>query len=115
MLDATFRHLALPGREVVLMPSPVTHITGYAGALEKPFQFDARVVLMDRWDARTAVDLIERYGVTSTVAATPFLAELCAAARETERTLPSLRSFACGGAAVPADLVHAANAALAHP
>ena len=115
VLDATFRHLALPGREVVLMPSPVTHITGYAGALEKPFQFDARVVLMDRWDARTAVDLIERYGVTSTVAATPFLAELCAAARETERTLPSLRSFACGGAAVPADLVHAANAALAHP
>lgn len=115
VLDVTFRHLALPGRDVVLMPSPVTHITGYAGALEKPFQLDARAVLMEHWDAKAAAELIERHEVTSTVAATPFLMELCAAARESGRTLPSLRSFACGGAAVPADLVHAANAALDHP
>nr|WP_245405818.1 AMP-binding protein [Sphingobium sp. Sx8-8] len=115
VLEVTVRHLALPGRDVVLMPSPVTHITGYAGALEKPFQFDARAVLMEYWDAEAAVELIERHAVTSTVAATPFLTELCAAARKAERTLPSLRSFACGGAAVPAELIHAANAALAHP
>jgi acyl-CoA synthetase (AMP-forming)/AMP-acid ligase II len=115
VLDVTFRHLALPGRDIVLMPSPVTHITGYAGALEKPFQLDARAVLMEQWDANAAVELIERHQVTSTVAATPFLTELCRAARETGRSLPSLRSFACGGAAVPAELVHAANTALANP
>ena len=115
VLDVTFRHLALPGRDVVLMPSPVTHITGYAGALEKPFQLDARAVLMDHWDAGTAVELIDLYQVTSTVAATPFLAELCAAARDRRRALPSLRSFACGGAAVPPDLIRAANGALARP
>lgn len=115
VLDFTSRHLALAGREVVLMPSPVTHITGYAGALEKPFQLDTRVVLMEQWDARVAAELIERYRVTSTVAATPFLMELCQVARETGGGLPSLRSFACGGAAVPADLVRAANAALANP
>ena len=115
VLDVTFRHLALPGRDVVLMPSPVTHITGYAGALEKPFQLDARAVLMDHWDAGTAVELIDLYQVTSTVAATPFLAELCAAARDRRRALPSLRSFASGGAAVPPDLIRAANGALARP
>ena len=115
VLDFTSRYLALPRRDVVLMPSPVTHITGYAGALEKPFQLDTRAVLMEQWDARTAVDLIDRYHVTSTVAATPFLMELCQVARDTGRTLPSLRSFACGGAAVPAELVRTANGALANP
>lgn len=115
VLDVTFRHLALPGRDVVLMPSPVTHITGYAGALEKPFQLDARAVLMEHWDAEAAAELIDRHQVTSTVAATPFLVELCATAKRMGRTLPSLRSFACGGAAVPAELVHTANAALARP
>lgn len=115
VLDVTFRHLALAGQDVVLMPSPVTHITGYAGALEKPFQLDTRTVLMEQWDAAVAIDLIDRYQVTSTVAATPFLMELCQAAQAAGRTLPSLRSFACGGASVPDELVRAANAALANP
>ena len=38
------------------MPSPVTHATGYANALELPFLCGTRTVLMDRWDARRAVD-----------------------------------------------------------
>jgi acyl-CoA synthetase (AMP-forming)/AMP-acid ligase II len=101
--------------DVTLMPSPVTHISGYSGALERPFVIGARVVLMERWDAAHAVDLIDRHGVTSTVAATPFLKELCDQARLAGRTLPTFRRFACGGAAVPADLVLAANRALAHP
>lgn len=115
VLDVTARYLALGQQDVVLMPSPVTHITGFAGALEKPFQLDARVVLMDQWEAGAAIDLIERYGVTSTVAATPFLMELCQAAQAAGRRLPALRSFACGGASVPGELIRAANAALAHP
>ena len=101
--------------DITLMPSPVTHISGYSGALEKPFVTGARVVLMERWDAAEAVALIDRHGVTSTVAATPFLKELCDQARLAERSLPTFRRFACGGAAVPADLVLAANAALAQP
>ncbi|MEP6868363.1 MAG: AMP-binding protein, partial [Novosphingobium sp.] len=115
VLDFTYRHIGIPGRDVVLMPSPVTHITGYAGALEKPFQLDVRVVLMDQWNAAKAVELIDRYGVTSTVAATPFLTELCEAAQSAGARLPSLRSFACGGASVPPELIRGANAALAHP
>lgn len=115
VLDATFRYRAPAGRDVILMPSPVTHITGYAGALEMPFQLDTRAVLMEQWDAAKAVELIERYGATFTTAATPFLVELCEAARAAGRTLPSLGGFACGGAAVPAELVRFANSALANP
>jgi len=114
VIDVTAEYLAL-GRDTVLMPSPVTHITGYAGALEKPFQVDARAVLMEQWDAQKAVELIERFGITSTVAATPFLVELCAAAQQAGAGLASLRSFACGGASVPPDLVRSANSSMAHP
>jgi len=112
--DVTFRHMGIQGQDIALMPSPVTHISGFSGGLEKPFQLGSRTVLMEVWDAARAVELIDRYAVTSTVAATPFLLELCRVARELGRTLPSFQRFACGGAAVPADLVRNGNAALAH-
>lgn len=111
----SFEHARVIGQDITLMPSPVTHISGYSGGLEKPFQVGSRTVLMEHWDAGAAVELIDRYQVTSTVAATPFLMELCEAARQQDRTLPSFQRFACGGAAVPSDLVRRANAALARP
>ena len=109
----SFRNNGIPG-DVTLMPSPVTHISGFSGGLEKPFAVGSRTVLMEVWRAADAVDLIDRFGITSTVAATPFLQELCDAAAAKGSTLPSFRRFACGGAAVPSDLVHAANGRLAN-
>ena len=66
---------------------------------------------MESWDAKAALALIDRYGLVGTVAATPFLVELAAAAREAGNRLPTFRFFACGGAAVPAELIPAASAA----
>ena len=97
-----------PG-DVVLMPSPVTHATGYANALELPFLHGTRTVLMDRWDAARAIELIEQHDVAATVGATPFLRELTAAAGQANSRLPSLRVFACGGAAVPPEVIADAN------
>lgn len=103
----------MPG-EATLMPSPVTHVSGYANGLEAPFVCGTRTVLMESWDAEEALALIDRHELVGTVAATPFLVELADAARRTGRRLPSLRFFACGGAAVPDDLIPAANAAFDH-
>src|SRR3546814_9532933 len=41
----------LGASDVVLMPSPVTHITGYLYALEMGFVTGCAAVLMERWDA----------------------------------------------------------------
>lgn len=101
--------------DAILMPSPVTHISGYSNGLEQPFLSGTRTVLMEAWNAADALDLIERYRVAGTVAATPFLKELADEARARGTTLPSFRIFACGGAAVPAELVRDANAAFANP
>lgn len=100
--------------EATLMPSPVTHVSGYANGLEMPLVWGTRTVLMESWDAKTALALIDRHQLIGTVAATPFLVELADAARAAGTRLPSFRFFACGGAAVPADLIPAASAAFAN-
>lgn len=104
-------HWGIKPGEAIVMPSPVTHISGYSNGLELPFLAETRTVLMEAWNAKEALSLIERHGVTGTVAATPFLVELANEAKAAGKRLPSLRFFACGGAAVPADVIPAANAA----
>ena len=90
----------------MLMASPVTHITGYAFGLELPFQSDCIVTLMDRWEPAKAIAFIDDLKVTISIGATPFLKELIEEALHMERSLPSLRMFACGGAAVSPELIH---------
>ena len=96
---------------VLLMASPVTHVTGQSG-MELPFCSDSRTVFMERWNADEALDLIDREQVTASVGATPFLHELLTAAEGAGRRLPSLQVFACGGAEVPPALVARAYSVL---
>lgn len=111
-LGAVIRYWKLTRDDVVFMPSPVTHITGYLYALELPFVAGMPVVLMDRWDARTAVQLIREHGAAFTVAATPFLAELVAELDRSKLAVPSLRLFASGGAPVPPEIIRRASRAM---
>lgn len=113
ILRRSGEHWGLRPGDATLMPSPVTHVSGYANGLEAPLVCGTRTVLMESWDAQTAIALIERHELVGTVAATPFLVELADAARHAGRALPSFRFFACGGAAVPNDLIPAARQAFA--
>ncbi|HWS73544.1 MAG TPA: AMP-binding protein [Quisquiliibacterium sp.] len=106
------RHWGIREGETFLMASPVTHVTGYSCGIEMPFLCRTRSVLMDRWQAAEAVELIDREQINATVSATPFLHELVMEAQRLGRRLPSLRVFACGGAAVPPELIRQADAAL---
>jgi acyl-CoA synthetase (AMP-forming)/AMP-acid ligase II len=99
--------------DMMLMPSPVTHVTGYVNGIELPFFTECKVLLMESWVVDKAIPLIERYRATSCVSATPFLRELVDACRDQRKTLPGFRIFACGGAAVPAALIYEANEVLA--
>lgn len=98
----------------ILMPSPVTHVTGYSYGLEAAFGFGIRVTLMEKWDAALAARLIDEQGVEFTISATPFLQELVEEAEKSGTRLPSLRVFACGGAAVPPELIRRANRVFAN-
>jgi acyl-CoA synthetase (AMP-forming)/AMP-acid ligase II len=103
---------AMDERDVMLMPSPVTHITGYGSGMVLPFVTPVKSALMPRWDADAAVAFINEVGATASVGATPFLVELVAAAKRHNTGLPTMRLFACGGAAVPPQVIHGACEAL---
>lgn len=111
VLEQSARHWGLGAGDAMIMPSPVTHVSGYANGLEMPFMAGSRTILMEAWNAADALALIDEHGAVGTVAATPFLTELAAAATTAGTRLPSLRFFACGGAAVPGDVIPAANMA----
>ena len=111
IVQQSAQHWGVRPGEATLIPSPVTHVSGFANGLEMPLICGTRSVLMASWDAQAAMALIEQHRLVGTVAATPFLVELAAAARASRRRLPSLRFFACGGAAVPAEVIPAADAA----
>ncbi|MCA0900554.1 AMP-binding protein [Microbulbifer agarilyticus] len=100
--------------DIMLMPSPVTHITGYGSGMVLPFISPVKSALMARWDADAAVEYIQRVGASASVGATPFLVELLAAAKRHKTGLPTMRLFACGGAAVPPQIIHRCYEELDH-
>ena len=105
-LDNSIEAWQVGADDVMLMPSPVTHITGFVNGIELPFFSDARSALMERWNVQLAIDYIQRVQATLCVSATPFLQELAQTAEQQKIALPSLRMFACGGAAVAPDLIN---------
>ncbi len=111
VLRMTVEHWGINPGDAIIMPSPVTHVSGYANGLELPLIGQTRSIMMEVWNAQDALALIEQHQVTGTVAATPFLIELASAAAAAGTRLPSLRFFACGGAAVPPEVIPTANKA----
>ncbi|MDW5596540.1 AMP-binding protein [Conexibacter stalactiti] len=106
------RLYALDARDRVLMPSPVTHVTGLVYGLQLPFLLGTRVVLQDVWDAERALQLIERERCSVVIGATPFLHGLAGSPSLPRRDLSSLRVFGCGGADVPPELIRSASRTL---
>jgi cyclohexanecarboxylate-CoA ligase len=110
-IQAISDFLGLGEDDVILMPSPVSHITGYLYGIQMPFTLNAPAVFMETWDANAAGDLIDEFGVTFTIAATVFLQELTVFSKKNARHFPSLRFFPSGGAPVPPEVIYSAHAA----
>ena len=91
-----------------LVPSPIAHIGGSMYAFECPLLLGTSAVLMDRWDADQAVELVRAKRCTHVGGATPFLQQLLAAAERAGTRLPELKLFVCGGASVPPSLIRRA-------
>lgn len=93
----------------IFMPSPLSHITGLSYAIVLPADIGGAAVLLDRWEPEAAADLIERERCTFTVSATPFLRGLADTYTVRPTSRSSLRTFVCGGADIPPDLVRRAH------
>jgi cyclohexanecarboxylate-CoA ligase len=106
------KRLRLGAGDVVLMASPLAHQTGFVYGMMMAFVLGGKLVLQDIWNAERAASLIEDEGVSFTMASTPFLSDLSAAAAAHAHDLRSLRVFIAAGAPIPQVLATRAEAAL---
>ncbi len=112
-LDVATRQLRdafdLGAEDVVFMASPIGHITAILAGARLTVMYGMTAVWQDQWNAEAAVEAIEREGCTYTFSATPFLYGLVHAPNATRGSLRTLRTFSCGGAPIPRELIKRAE------
>jgi cyclohexanecarboxylate-CoA ligase len=102
----------LDSTDVLLVASPVGHMTGYAAVVLLSVYLGGTMILQDVWETKRGVGLMAREGVSYTAASTPFLSDICDAVKAGPPHPKSLRSFLCGGAPIPSVLIERAAAEL---
>ena len=95
-------HLRLTHDDVLLMPSPLAHQTGFMFAMLPSFHVGATLVLQDVWNPARASEIIRNEHVTFSMGATPFLADLAIQAEQNPDAFKTLRTFVSAGAPIPA-------------
>ena len=83
---------------------PAGHVASLYGVM-RPLITGDYTVVMDRWSAHRAAELIEQYRITASSGTPFFLQTLLDEADRSGRDISSLRQFLCGAAAVPPALV----------
>lgn len=104
--------LALGPQDVIYMGSPLAHQTGFLYGMWLPIMTQTTLVLTDVWNKDRAWSVILSNGVTFSMGATPFLADLLASSNAPPAEQVPLRYFVCGGAPIPRALAEKAAASL---
>lgn len=101
-------HFGITMNDVMLMPAPITHATGYLHGLTMPFLVGATSVIQDKFNAELTLKLLEQHRCTVSMASEPFLHDMICVLRRRRYDVSSLRFFACGGSAVSQTLIEEA-------
>src|SRR4029077_15142192 len=91
--------------DTVLMPSPLTHVSGLVHAVLVPAVLGTCAVLMPRWEPGDALRAIAEERVSYMVGAPTFLRDLAQHPDLPHADVGSFRLFSCGGANVDPSLV----------
>lgn len=96
--------------DVMFMPSPLNHATGFFHGLVSPLLLGGRSVLQQDFHPREAIELMNREGVTWSMSATPFIYDMLNVLdAEPDLSFETLNLFGCGGAPLPASLIQKAH------
>lgn len=106
------RVIRLTSEDVVWMPSPIAHGTGFQWGVRQALTLGASIVLQDIWDAEEALRLIEAERCSYVLSATSFVTMLLDSPSLNSHDLSSMRIFACAGAPIPRQLGERARAEL---
>lgn len=102
------RELGLTERDVMFMPAPLNHATGFHHGIIAVMMIGAKLVLQQKYRCREAIELMNREKCTYSMGATPFIYDILRELDNHGGALPYLRFYLCGGAPVPGYLVQKA-------
>lgn len=103
------RELRLTKDDIMFMPAPLYHATGFHHGLIAPMLLGAKVVLQQKFRGNEAVELMNREKCTYSMGSTPFIYDLLKELEEHRQKLPYLKFYLCGGAPVPGYMVERAH------
>lgn len=90
--------------DAALVTVPFFHATGLFSGLLLPCMIGQKIALMRKWNAETALDIIETEKITILSTVATIVRDLLTHPKVTDHDLSSLARIAAGGAATPADL-----------
>ena len=109
LVDTGRARLGLTKDDIVFMPSPMAHQTGFVYGMSMALVLGTKLVLQDIWSAEVAARRIHDERVTYTMASTPFLADLANSPALEVCDVSSFRMFCSAGAPIPRILVENAT------
>ena len=101
--------LGLGHDDVMYMPAPLCHATGFNHGLVGPMLAGGKVFLQQNYSVSRAIDTINAEGITYSMGATPIIYDIIHHIQKNGGAIPSMRFYLCGGAPVPGYMVHAAH------
>lgn len=107
--EETFnRELGISMDDIMFMPAPLNHATGFHHGIIAPMLTGAKVVLQQKYCCREAIDLMNQEACTYSMGATPFIYDILRDLETNGGAIPSLKFYLCGGAPVPGYMVQKA-------
>lgn len=106
--DTFNKELKLTEEDIMFMPAPLHHATGFHHAIIATMLMGAKVVLQQKYKCRDAIDQMNAEKCTYSMGATPFIYDILRDLETNGGELPTLKFYLCGGAPVPGYMVQRA-------
>lgn len=100
--------LKLSSNDIMFMPAPLSHATGFHHGIIASMLCGGKLVLMEQYNADIALDIMEKEKCTFSMGATPFIFDYLKRMDEGYKKPGSLKFYVCGGAPVPYELTRSA-------
>lgn len=101
--------LGLTKDDVMFMPAPLNHATGFHHGIIAPMLMGGKVVLQNRFESQKAIHQMNLEKCTYSMGSTPFIYDILMEIKKGNKRLDYLRFYLCGGAPIPRDMVECAD------
>lgn len=102
------KELGLTKDDIMFMPAPLNHATGFHHGIIAPMLIGAKVVLQQKFQCPQAIDIMNKEQCTYSMGSTPFIYDILRYIEEHGGSLDYLKFYLCGGAPVPGYMVQKA-------